>query len=330
MDKKTIVGLLREQDRKALAHLCAQADAVRQRFVGNAVQLRGLIEFSNYCSRSCLYCGLRPQNRLLKRYRMSPDEIFAAALRAKRLHIPTVVLQSGEDSSTDIASMGALVQRIKNLGLCVTLSLGELSHADYKLLRQAGADRYLLKFETSDKKLYGKLRPGCRLKDRLRCLDWIKELGFETGSGSMIGLPGQTLESIADDILLYKKLCLDMIGIGPFIAHPHTPLAKNPAVDLELVLKSIALTRILTRDTNMPATTAIGTADSSGRQKALQCGANVLMPNITPRKYRRYYEIYPDKLSLKDDTTESMRFIRTMVKGLGRTIAAGPGYRKAR
>lgn len=327
MNKSQIITQLRDQDARSAAALFKQADRVRRRFVGDSVQLRGLIEFSNYCAQSCLYCGLRNQNRLIKRYRMSADEICRAALRAKKLGIPTVVLQSGEDRSVDINAMCALVGRIKQAGLAVTLSLGELPRSAFKQLREAGADRYLLKFETSDRRLYRKLRPGCELRERLRCLQWIRELGYEAGSGSMVGLPGQSLASIADDILLYRTLDLDMIGIGPFIAHPHTPLAGQPPVDLILVLKSIALTRIITKNTNMPATTAIGTADRNGRQKALQCGANVLMPNITPRRYRRYYEIYPDKLSLKDDTAESMRFIRAMLRKLGRSIACGPGDR---
>lgn len=327
MNKKEIISHLSENDAQATALLLQQADRVRRRYVGDAVQLRGLIEFSNYCARSCLYCGLRNQNRLIKRYRMSADEISRAALRAKKLGIPTVVLQSGEDRSVDINAMCGLVGRIKRAGLTVTLSLGELPRSAFKQLREAGADRYLLKFETSDRRLYRRLRPGCELRERLRCLQWIKELGYEAGSGSMVGLPGQSLESIAGDILLYRKLDLDMIGIGPFIAHAHTPLAGNPPVDLALVLKSIALTRIITKDTNMPATTAIGTADAQGREKALNSGANVLMPNITPRRYRRYYEIYPDKLSLKDDTAESMRFIRAMLRKLGRGIACGPGNR---
>lgn len=251
MDKKKIISLLRTRSESALRELFCRADRARKEQVGDEVYLRGLIEFSNHCGRDCLYCGLRASNRRIKRYRMSCTQIFSAAKKVRRLGIRTVVLQSGEDAHYSIEELCRLVKKIKALGLAVTLSIGERSYQDYKLLKAAGADRYLLRFETSDPGLYAKLRPGRTLANRLRCLAWLKELGYQVGSGAMVGLPGQTGASIAGDIFLYKRLGLDMIGIGPFIPHPHTPLAKAPQTGLEKVLKVLALTRIITGNTHI-------------------------------------------------------------------------------
>jgi len=328
LNNQKITGFLLERDPEVIAGLFKDADNVRSRYVGNDVHLRGLIEFSNYCSQNCLYCGLRLGNKAVKRYRMSLDEIYETVKKAAGLGLKTVVLQSGEDRYYTVKQLCGLVARIKTLGLAVTLSVGELTYSQYKQLRAAGADRYLLRFETSDPELYAFLRPGKSLSGRLRCLAWLGKLGYQVGSGAMVGLPGQTAGSIADDIVLYKKLDLDMIGIGPFIAHPHTPLAGAAGGSLGLVLKAVALTRILTKDTNIPATTAVGTVDSKGRQKALACGANVLMPNMTPAKYRKYYEIYPDKICISEDSIKCTSCVGRMIRSMGRSVAAGHGARK--
>ncbi|HOU36215.1 MAG TPA: [FeFe] hydrogenase H-cluster radical SAM maturase HydE [Candidatus Omnitrophota bacterium] len=328
MTQKDIVRYLLEHDRSVVTSLFARADRVRSRFVGSGVHLRGLIEFSNYCCQDCLYCGLRRSNRRVKRYRMLYAQIFDVCRQAKALGIKTIVLQSGEDRRYRVRDLCGLVTDIKKLGLAVTLSIGELSYAQYRQLRLAGADRYLLRFETSDPKLYASLRPGRTLAQRLRCLSWLHKLGYETGSGMMTGLPGQTAGSIADDICLFGKLDLDMIGIGPFIPHPHTPLAKARPGSLELVLKAIALTRIMTSDTNIPATTAAGTIDPRGREKALRCGANVLMPNMTPPPYRRLYEIYPDKVCINEGEFSRGAYLARMIRRIGRTISSDYGYRK--
>jgi biotin synthase len=326
MDKKKTISMLRAKKKSVVRELFSRADRVRKEQVGDAVYLRGLIEFSNHCGRDCLYCGLRASNRKLKRYRMSCAEIFSAAKKVRGLGIRTVVLQSGEDGSYAIEELCRLVKKIKALGLAVTLSIGERSYQDYKLLKAAGADRYLLRFETSDARLYAKLRPGRTLANRLRCLAWLKKLGYQVGSGAMVGLPGQTDASIAEDIFLYKRLGLDMIGIGPFIPHPHTPLAKASQTGLEKVLRVLALTRIVTKNTHIPATTAVGTIDSRGRQKALQSGANIIMPNCTPVKYRKLYQIYPDKISLSDDAVKCRRAMLRMIIVLGRSIGKGYGH----
>ncbi|MCU0665607.1 MAG: [FeFe] hydrogenase H-cluster radical SAM maturase HydE [Candidatus Omnitrophica bacterium] len=323
MNKEEIFSFLNSDKKHDIDQLFSRADQARKDFVGDAIHLRGIIEFSNYCKRNCAYCGLRRDNKNLKRYRMDYPEIFRHAIKAKDLKIPTVVLQSGEDPWYKIDKLCALIREIKKLGLVVTLSIGECSYADYKKLRKAGADRYLLRFETSDPKLYKKLKPGCLLSTRLSCLKNLKRLGFETGSGVMVGLPGQTDESLADDIMLFKKFKLDMIGVGPFIPHPHTPLARNKTGTLEKVLKVLALTRIVTKNTNIPATTAVGTIDALGRQKALACGANVLMPNITDAKYRKLYQIYPDKICISEDALRCRGCVEKMARALGRTIVSG-------
>ena len=224
LSNKNIVRLLSLEGHDA-EMLFTAADYVRKQFVGDEVYLRGIIEFSNFCERNCLYCGLRIGNLNLQRYRMTEDEIIVTAKQIKKMQVPTVVLQSGEDSffTTDIILR--IIQRIrKETGLIITLSIGERSYEDFQAFNNAGADRYLLKHETASSELFQQMRPGCKLTQRIQCLRWLKELGMETGTGNMVGLPGQTLETLATDLLFMKQLDADMLGIGPFIAHPDTPL----------------------------------------------------------------------------------------------------------
>jgi biotin synthase len=303
------------------------ADDVRRRYCGDEIHLRGLIEFSNYCSRNCLYCGLRIDNSEIKRYRLSSDAIVDIAKSAVALNYKTIVLQSGEDYAYSIDQLCQLVKEIKQqTGCAITLSVGERSFADYKKLRQSGADRYLLRFETSDQTLFKKLKPDSDYKTRIQCLENLKKAGFQVGSGCMIGLPGQTRESIADDLLLMLDLDLDMIGIGPFIPNPETPLKSTVKGTMEMMRIVIALVRILTRNTYLPATTAVGSIDPQGRQKVLRCGANVLMPNLTPQQYREHYRIYPDKICIKEQPGDCHGCVGAMAISLGRTISSGFGH----
>ncbi len=325
-DKKTLVCLLNEKNEDKISGLFKEADRIRKIHAGEAVHLRGIIEFSNYCRRNCLYCGLRRDNRFVKRYRMTPEEIIACAAGAADLKITTVVLQSGEDSFYSTQDLCRIVSGIKKLGLAVTLSAGEKTYEDYRRLKDAGTDRYLLRFETSDETLYEKLRPGRKFNDRIKCLLRLKKLKYQTGSGIMAGLPGQSLESIADDILLFNDLDLDMVGIGPFLPHPNTPLRGIKSTDLTTVLKVTALTRITTKNTHIPATTATGTLDPRGRQKALECGANVIMPNITPQKYRKYYEIYPNKICTAENALKCGSCVKKMIREAGRKPGEGFGH----
>lgn len=324
MNRDQIVTQLCSADPAALF---AEADRVRKAQVGDAVHLRGLVEFSNTCGRDCLYCGLRRSNPAVERYRMTPEEIFQAARTAAGLGYKSLVLQSGENCQYPTGALCELVARIKKeLGVAITLSIGEKTREEYAALRRAGADRYLLRFETSSSSLFRELKPDSSQEERLQCLRWLRELDFQVGSGIMVGLPGQTPEMIADDILLMKELDLDMIGIGPFIPNPQTPLKDAAGGTLDLTLRTLALIRIITQNTHIPATTAMGSIDPKGRQKALMCGANVLMPNVTPTKYREHYQLYPGKICIKDQPGDCFLCISGMVGMLGRTIGDDAGH----
>jgi biotin synthase len=325
--KSEIIDLVEKQDAKATEILCGEADRVRKENVGDEVHLRGLIEFSNYCRRDCLFCGLRRSNKNVMRYRMAVEEIFDQARLAKHLDFKTVVLQSGEDHSYSIKEICSLVERIKSeLGLAITLSIGERTYGDYESLKKSGADRYLMRFETSSRTLFEWLKPDSDYGMRFQCLQWLRELGYQVGSGIMVGLPEQSPAGLAEDILKFRELDLDMIGLGPFIASPDTPLHDQANGGIDMVLRVTALTRIVTRNTHIPATAATGTIDPEGRQKALRCGANVVMPNLTPSKYREHYLIYPDKICIGEEPLKCRSCVEGMVLSLGRTIAKDAGH----
>ncbi len=302
---------------------------MRSRFVGEDVHLRGLIEFSNYCAGNCLYCGLRKNNRRLVRYRMSPAEIRESARRAAGLGCRTIVLQSGEDGFYTAEVLADLISRLKEeLDVAITLSIGDRTWAEYALLKEAGADRYLLKYETSDPCLFSALRPGTTLEERLKRIAWLKELGYQVGSGNIVGLPGQSLETLVGDILLLRGMGVEMAGIGPFIPGDRTPLGRFPPGTLEQVLKTLALARLVLPRAHLPATTATATLDARSRARALKCGANVIMPNMTPLPYRGDYRIYPGKDGLGEMPEESYAKAVRTVKSAGRRVARdfGHGY----
>lgn len=315
---------LEQQD--LLESLFSRADIIRQKYVGNDVHLRGLIEFSNICRKNCRYCGIRSGNSQLKRYRMSIDEIVACAKLVKDYGYKTVVLQSGEDPFYSVDILVDLIQKIKQeTNLAITLSIGERKREEYQQLFAAGADRFLLRFETSNLTLYQSLHPDSDFNQRIQCLIWLKEIGFQVGSGVMVGLPGQTLQDLAQDIIKFKELDLDMIGIGPYISHPDTPLAGSANGTVAMTLKVIALTRIVTRNTHIPATTALATlSPEDGREKALQAGANVVMPNITPIKYRELYDLYPNKTN--EAANSSHNYLREKITKIGRSISTDYGH----
>ncbi|NPU85731.1 MAG: [FeFe] hydrogenase H-cluster radical SAM maturase HydE [Syntrophaceae bacterium] len=327
LSREDLTLLLNLADEESLEALGTAADAVRREAVGDAVYLRGIVEFSNFCRQNCLYCGLRRDNRDIIRYRMDEDAVLAAVRRIRDRDIGTVVLQSGEDPAYTRGDLCRIVGRIRNeTGLIVTLSVGERPLEDYRAFREAGADRYLLKHETASPDLYRRLRPGCMLEDRLRCLKDLRDLGYEVGTGNMVGLPGQTPEILADDLLLIRSLDADMLGIGPFIPHPGTPLAGAPGGDLKRTLRVLALARLLTRDTNIPATTALGTLHPEGRIRALRAGANIVMPDFTPETLRARYDIYPGKSTVPDGDILMARLREDLVL-LERHTGKGPGGR---
>ncbi len=326
LTRDELVALLRCDDETA-RKLFAAADRVRAAFVGDDVQLRGLIEFSNYCRNDCLYCGIRRGNRQAQRYRLDPEIIIAHAAAAAKLGFKTVVMQSGEDVWYTTDRLTRIIRAVKDMDMAVTLSIGEKSYEEYKACRDAGADRYLLRIETTDKDLYHRLDPKMSWDNRRRCLVDLKRLGYELGSGSMVGLPDQSIESIADDILFFKEIGVDMAGIGPFIPHEQTPLANAKGREFVLSLKTMALTRLLLPDINIPATTAMETLNPNGRIIALQSGANVVMPNVTTGEYRKMYELYPGKICVNDTPVHCRTCIESKIRAIGRTIGTGKGFR---
>lgn len=343
LTREEILDWLREEDGKRLTTLFGVADDVRRANVGDAVHLRGLIEISNICRRQCGYCGLRAGNSKIERYRMTAEEILECARKARSLGYGTVVLQAGEDPGIGAAWMADVVRAIKSeAGLAVTLSLGERPQSELALWREAGANRYLLRFETSDRALFERIHPpapGEERSDRIRQLRELRQLGYEVGSGVMIGIPGQSWGSLADDLLLFRELDLDMIGVGPFIAHPETPLGSpgSPALDVAdqvpnseaMVYKVVALARRVCPEANIPSTTALATINrTSGRELGLARGANVVMPNVTPVKYRVKYEIYPGKACINETAEACQGCLTRRIKSMGREVGTGPGGRR--
>ena len=302
------------------------ADAVRKEFCGDGILLRGIIEFSNFCNQGCFYCGLNKNNHKLNRYRLSRQELLKSVEYLASCNIKTVVLQSGEDPALDARWLSDIIRQIKSeFDLAITLCVGERGGDDYKLWKQAGADRYLLKIETSDKTLYASMHPQMSFSQRLNCLDVLRKLGYQVGSGNIIGLPGQSLKTIAQDIIFFKQGNFDMIGIGPFIPHQDTPFVGQQKGQALLTLKVIALARIVTRNMHLPATTALGSLDKDYRLPGLKCGANILMPNFTPLPYRKFYEIYPQKRCI-DEPVGSCNFCMDgMAKDIHRFIDYAKG-----
>ncbi|HLA84351.1 MAG TPA: [FeFe] hydrogenase H-cluster radical SAM maturase HydE [Thermoguttaceae bacterium] len=335
-----ILAWLRENDPARLDRLWREADEIRRVSVGDEVHLRGLVEISNHCARLCTYCGLRAERQSLDRYRMTEREILDCARQAAALGYGALVLQSGEDPSITGSWMADLIRRVKReTPLAVTLSLGERRPDELAAWRTAGADRYLLKFETSNRCLYERIHPLREggSPDRIALLRLLRGLGYEVGSGVMIGIPGQTYDDLARDVELFRDLDLDMIGVGPYLPHPDTPLARPewgpsladgrqvPATDL-MTHKVVALARLACPGANIPATTALAVAvGEEGRGLALMRGANVIMPDLTPPAYRRLYEIYPGRGAPQDSPEVCAARLRAQIESLGRRVGRGRG-----
>ena len=318
-------------DDSAAKDLFAAADGVRTRAVGDEVHLRGLIEFSNDCRRNCLYCGLRRENRSLSRYRMVPDEIVKCSMRAAELGYRTVVLQSGEDMWYAAPILADVVGAIKAArDIAVTLSIGERPEDDYRLLRNAGADRLLLRMEASSPARYAPFHPDSDWEERQKCLRAARTARFQVGSGTLIGLPGHGVGTLSEDLLFLQSLELDMIGVGPFIPHPATPLAGARGGTLGAALRFLACLRLLCPRALIPATTALAALDPSGWEQGLRAGADVLMPNVTPLKYRDQYDIYPGKVWSRAEPAAFRREVAEMVERLGRRVSEGPGHTRLR
>jgi biotin synthase len=343
MDRAERLSWLRETNEKRLEALWQIADRIRRESVGDAVHLRGLIEISNQCRRHCAYCGLRSTNTAARRYRMTREQILTIARQGVALGFKTIVLQSGEDSRNTPETIESLIRDIKaHADVAVTLSLGEYDYETYARWRKAGADRYLLRFETSDfglfRSLHRSVGPGEH--PRLTRLRWLKELGYEAGGGVMVGLPGQTYESLVDDLEWFAALDLDMIGIGPYIPNPDTPLGQFalserllhrdqvPATAL-MAYKMLALARIMVPLSNIPATTALE-ALGDGWMEGLQRGANVLMPKLTPPEMAGNYHIYPGWDGAAFEAEARMDNAVKVISALGRSIDETKGCSQVR
>jgi len=317
---KNLLSPIDEEEKNALYSL---ADDIRKKYAGDGVHLRGIIEISNICRRNCLYCGLRRGNRNLTRYRMSEEEILETASFINYLGIKTIVLQSGEDLYFTKDRVAKIVYEIKEkTGAAITLSLGEREYQEYKLWKDAGADRYLLKHETANKELFNLLKPDSDFDERIKRLYWLKEIGYQVGAGNMVGLPLQRIEDLALDLAFLRDFQADMAGIGPFIPHPDTPLKNHKIENPELSLITLAVGRIVLKDTHLPATTALRSLIKDGLKKALNIGANVVMPNFTPEKFKEKYYLYPNRIKtgikeLIEDIESTGRYVD---KGYGHSL----------
>ncbi len=312
LQKEEIIRLLSTTGEE-MKQLFARSLEVKLQYLDNKVHLRGLIEYGNRCSKSCLYCGVRGGNHKVHRYTLTDEEVLDCARQAMDLHYGSIALQSGERSDkafTDkITELVREIKRISNGQLGITLSLGEQSEEVYRQWFEAGAHRYLLRIEASNEELYYKIHPRDEHHDfhkRLHCIETLLKIGYQTGTGVMIGLPFQTVEDLADDLLFFRRMDVAMVGMGPYIPHQDTPLyqyaSQIPSADerLNMTLKMIAVLRLMMPEINMVAATADQTLDPLGREKAIMAGANVIMPNLTPTQYREDYLIYPDKACVSD------------------------------
>ncbi|AQQ69830.1 Biotin synthase [Limihaloglobus sulfuriphilus] len=319
-----IAGILSIERQDQIRQIFDFADNIRKQTLGDAILLRGIIEISSYCRNSCRYCGLNKNNKSLTRYRMKTEEILEAADMIYRSGIRTVVIQSGEDEDFTAVWIADIIKQIKErfAGMAVTLSLGEWPDEYYRIWREAGADRYLLKIETTDRRLYERMHPDMSYDNRIRCLDTLKRLDYQTGSGCLVGLKGQTVESLASDVMFFREFGFDMLGIGLFIPHGQTELSSSRQGSLEMTLKVQAMARILLPAAHMPATTATGSiSKTDNRIDALQAGANVIMPNFTPMPYRQMYEIYPHKRCVNENPTTDFSELAQSVEKIGRHLA---------
>lgn len=343
LDRESFRALLTALDEAEEKYLYARARQVREEIYGHDIYLRGLIEFTNVCRNNCYYCGIRAGNDKADRYRLSREEILACAQQGYEMGFRTIVLQGGEDPAYSCQEICALVRGIKKQhpDTAVTLSIGEKSRAEYQAYFDAGADRYLLRHETADEEHYKKLHPSSMsLANRKRCLRDLKEIGFQTGAGMMVGSPYQTTDNLIDDLYYMQQLQPEMIGIGPFIHHQDTPFRAFPDGSVRDTLHLLAVIRLMFPRVLLPATTALGTMDPQGREKGILAGANVIMPNLSPRRVRGKYLLYDGKIATGPEAAEGWRMLAERMESIGYHVVisrgdfqresakgnAGPGY----
>ncbi|NOX65982.1 MAG: [FeFe] hydrogenase H-cluster radical SAM maturase HydE [Chlorobi bacterium] len=325
--KEDILFLLQLREADKIEMLQKKAEEVRQIYFNDEIHLRGIIEFSNFCIRDCFYCGLRRSNKKVERFRMSKEEIMVTAKLIYDSDIKTIVLQSGEDLFYTKEDIAEIITEIKSqYDVAITLSLGERAFDEYDLWRECGADRYLLKHETANRNLYHQIHPYQDFTNRIAHLKYLKNIGFQIGSGNIIGLPNQTLEDIADDILLCNKLNVDMASFSPFIHADNTPFANVENCDMQLLLNTMAVARLVLKNAHIPATTALATLDEEGREKGILAGANVVMPSFTPTPYRGNYLIYKDKKCISENPKQCMPCLDLRLMSIGVKVSHSHGH----
>jgi biotin synthase len=328
MTDTEILRCITTHDKEEIEELFARARAVREKHYGRAVYFRGLIEFTNYCKNDCFYCGIRCGNTKARRYRLSLEQIMQCCVAGDMMGFKTFVLQGGEDPYYTSEDICAIVRAIRGKfpHHAITLSIGEWERESYEDFFRAGANRYLMRHETANGEHYGKLHPACQsLAVRKQCLFDLRDIGYQVGSGFMVGSPFQRPHDLLEDLRFLTELEPQMVGIGPFIPHADTPFAAYPAGTVELTLKMLALTRLLLPGTLLPATTALGTIDPSGREKALMAGANVVMPNLSPVGVRRLYTLYNNKICTGEEAAECLVCMQGRIQSCGFVPDMGRG-----
>ena len=328
ISREELEELLTTTDQELIEELYRRARATAGKYYGKEIYLRGLIEFTNYCRNDCYYCGIRRSNKNAIRYRLTKEEILQCCENGYELGFRTFVLQGGEDPWFNDDRMVDIIRSIKQgyPDCAITLSIGEKSKESYQRFKDAGADRYLLRHETASEDHYRYLHPeSLSLANRKQCLYTLKELGYQIGAGFMVGAPGQTLEYLAEDLVFLKDLNPHMVGIGPFVPHHDTKFAEEPAGSVDLTLFLLSVIRILLPQVLLPATTALGTLDPRGREKGFQAGANVVMPNLSPVKNRKQYELYDNKICTGEEAAECRGCLTRRVESVGYEIVTDRG-----
>ncbi len=319
-----IRGILPDEEEE----LFARARAVREAVYGKAVYVRGLIEFSNICRNDCYYCGIRKSNAKVDRYRLTPEEILLCVREGYGLGFRTFVLQGGEDPWYTKERMADIIHSIKKEfpACAVTLSIGERTKDEYRCWYEAGADRYLLRHETADEEHYRRLHPAdMSLSHRMECLYTLRELGYQTGAGCMVGSPGQTVDNLVSDLRFLQELKPHMIGIGPYLSHQDTPFSNEPDGSYRLTLVLLGILRLMFPGVLLPATTALGTIAPDGRERGLLAGANVLMPNLSPSGVRKKYELYDNKICTGEESAQCMDELKRRVESVGYHVVTDRG-----
>lgn len=325
---EALLSLIRCETPETEEYLAQTAAAVRQKHYGKDVYIRGLIEFTNYCKNDCLYCGIRRSNKKAQRYRLSEEDILECCRHGYELGFRTFVLQGGEDPYFTRERMVRIVSSIKQKfpDCALTLSVGEKSRAEYEAYFAAGADRYLLRHETACPCHYAKLHPAeLTLAERMSCISDLKEIGFQTGIGFMVGSPFQTPQNILQDLRYIQSLRPEMVGIGPFIPHKDTPFCDEPAGTARQTLRLLAIIRLMLPTVLLPATTALGTVSGDGRVRGMQFGANVVMPNLSPLSVRKKYMLYDNKIATGEEAAESVHLLRKTMNAIGYQVVTARG-----